>query len=167
MKKSVIIIVILVIFLFVNGCSKDTPNPVSLVKIESKDYGDTEYNIVIEEIERNGKTSKVKLTYDEMGSSVGSSMFIMKGFHEIAKARGDEYFTNLKEWAAPDGGRFYVGGFTNNPDPNIQEEFGFEYSPTIEGEVKRIFMSVSQLDKFWNPQNNEHEDPNQSVDTID
>lgn len=152
------IIITIVIFLLVNGCSKDTPPPASLVKIESRDYGDTKYNIIVEEVERNAKTSKVKLTYDKMGSSVGSSMFIARGFYEIAKARGFEYFTNLKEWDDPNGGRFYIGGFTNIPDPNIHDEFGREYSPTIEAGIKRIFMSVSQMDMLWNTENIEHED---------
>lgn len=127
------------------GCSSSP----KLVEVNSADYGDTECQMKVVELERNATTSKLKLTYTKMGSSVGSSMFIMRGFYEVAKARGVEYFFNLKEWDDGDGGRLYIGGFTNNKEPDFQAEFGEEFSSTKKNGQTITPMSVSQCDMFW------------------
>ncbi|OGV36359.1 MAG: hypothetical protein A2X48_08975 [Lentisphaerae bacterium GWF2_49_21] len=116
-----------------------------LIKIDSADYGDPKSKMKLVELERNAKTSKIRLTYEKMGSSVGSSMFIVRAFYEIAKARGTEYFTNLKEWQEPDGSRIYIAGFTDTKDADIKKEFGEEFEYNNEYGPKRIFMSISQL----------------------
>ena len=126
-----------------------TTNSASLVEINSADDGDTNCMMRIIELERGTKTSKLKLTYEKMGSSVGSSMFIMRAFYEVAKARGTEYFTNLKEWDDADGGRLYIGGFTNKKDANIRDEFGPEFTQTNKYGQVRLFMSVSQCNMLW------------------
>lgn len=79
-----------------------------------------------------------------MGGSVGSSMFIMSAFYEVAKSRGMEYFINLKEWEDSEGGRLYIGGFTNTKDADIHKEFGTQYAITNEYGQARGYMSVSQ-----------------------
>lgn len=137
-------ILILFIALLIVGCSKD-----SLVQIDSRDYGDSKHVMKIAELERNSKTSKLKLTYKKMGSSVGSSMFIMRGFYEVAKARGAEYFINLKEWDDPSGGRIFIGGFTSTKNANIHNEFGKEFSLTNDHGQTRGYMSVSQCNFLW------------------
>jgi membrane-associated protease RseP (regulator of RpoE activity) len=118
--------------------------PVALVRIDSKDFGDTNSLIQIEELERDAKTSKLRMTHQKMGSSVGSSMFIMRGFYEVAKSRGAEYFINLKEWDDKEGGRIYIAGFTNTKDADLKQEFGAEYDYSNEYGQKRGYMSVSQ-----------------------
>jgi hypothetical protein len=123
-------------------------NSVTLVQIDSKDFGDTNSLIKIVEFERNTNTSKLRMTYQKMGSSVGSSMFIMRGFYEVAKARGAEYFINLKEWDDKDGSRIYIAGFTNTKDADLKKEFGAEYDYNNEYGQKRGFMSVSQLKRL-------------------
>jgi len=124
-------------------------NGVTLVQIDSKDFGDTNSLIKIVEFERNTNTSKLRMTHQKMGSSVGSSMFIMRGFYEVAKARGEEYFINLKEWDDKDGSRIYIAGFTNTKDADLKMEFGAEYDYNNESGQKRGFMSVSQLKMFF------------------
>ena len=119
--------------------------PVSLVQIDSKDFGDTNSLIQIEELERDAKTSKLRMTHQKMGSSVGSSMFIMRGFYEVAKSRGAEYFINLNERDDKEGGRIYIAGFTNTKDADLKQEFGAEYDYSSEFGQKRGYMSVSQL----------------------
>jgi hypothetical protein len=119
-----------------------------LVIVRSEDYGDTNYLMRIEELERNGNVSKLKLTYEKMGSSVGSSMFIMRGFYEVAKSRGTEYFINLKEWDDEDGGRMYIGGFTDD-DSTPANEYGEEFASTNKYGQKRNYMSVSQCNMLW------------------
>jgi len=123
-----------------------TINSTSLVEINSADYGDTNCLMKIVELERNANTSKLKLTYRKLGGcSVGGSMFIMSAFYEVAKARGMEYFTNLKEWDDPEGGRLYIGGFTNTKDADIQKEFGHEFARTNDSGQSRGYISVSML----------------------
>lgn len=131
------------------GCSSATTNSPALVVVNSADYGDTNCLMKVVELERHAKTSKLKLTYKKMGSSVGSSMFIMRGFYEVAKARGTEYFINLKEWDDRDGGRLYIGGFTNRKNPDIQDEFGEDFSSTNKYGQARMPMSVSQCNMLW------------------
>ncbi len=127
------------------GCSKPTVDSHSLVELNSADYGDTKNFFRIVELERNANTSKFKLTYKKMGSPVGFSMFIARGAYKVAKARGTEYFLFLKEWDDGDGGRIYIIGFTDNENPDIQAEFGEEFSSTLEdGQTARPLLSVSQ-----------------------
>ena len=145
--KLKITILCLLVLLF--GCSKTAINSTALVEISSADYGDKEYLMKITELERDGNMSTLKLFYMKMGSSVGSSMFIMRGFYEVAKSRGTEYFTNLKEWDDENGDRIYIGGFTNKKNPDIQTEFGKQFSNSNEFGQERIFMSVSQCDLLW------------------
>ena len=135
--------------MLVTGSAQAATNSTSLVEINSADYGDTNCMMRIVELERGPNTSRLKLTYDKMGSSVGSSMFIMRAFYEVAKARGTEYFTNLKEWDDADGGTLYIGGFTDKKDANIQDEFGADFTPTNKYGQVRLFMSVSQCNMLW------------------
>jgi len=118
--------------------------PVTLVRIDSKDFGETNSLIQIEELERDANTSKLRMTHQKLGSSVGSSMFIMRGLYEVAKSRGAEYFINLKEWDDMEGGRIYIAGFTNTKDADLKKEFGEEYDYNSEYGQKRGYMSVSQ-----------------------
>ena len=73
----------------------------------------------------------------------------MRGFYEVAKARGTEYFYNLKEWDDSEGARIYIGGFTNTKDANIQREFGEEFSSTDKEDEPRGYMSVSDCKVLW------------------
>lgn len=155
MKSPIVILSFLVLLA---GCTSTTTKPSTLVEVSSADYGDTEYQMRIVELERNDNISKLKLTYKKMASSVGSSLFIMRGFCEVAKSRGTEYFTNLKEWSDKDGERLYIGGFTNKKNPNIQTEFGKEFSPTNEYGQTNTFLSVSQCDILWGNDKNIKQD---------
>jgi hypothetical protein len=127
-------------------------NATSLVVVDSSDFGDTNTHMRIEEIERNENTSKLRLTYEKMGSSVGSSMFIMRGFYEVAKSRGTEYFINLKEWDDPNGGHCYIAGFTNTKDADIKKEFGAEYELVNKYGQDIGYMSVSDCNMIWGKQ---------------
>ena len=124
-------------------------NAAPLVVLDTADSGDTNCLMRIEEIERDANTSKLRLTYKKMGSSVGSSMFIMRGFYEVAKSRGAEYFINLKEWDDPNGGRLYIGGFTQTKNADIRKEFGNEYALTNDYGQSRGYMSVSELSRLF------------------
>jgi PIN domain nuclease of toxin-antitoxin system len=141
--------VIILGFGVVSSHAGNVTNAVTLVQIDSKEFGDTNSLIKIVEFERNTNISKLRMTHQKMGSSVGSSMFIMRGFYEVAKARGEEYFINLKEWDDKDGSRIYIAGFTNTKDADLKKEFGAEYDYNNEFGQKRDFMSVSQLKMYF------------------
>jgi hypothetical protein len=146
------IIPIMVVTILIACQAKAMTNSTPLVAIDSSAFGDTNCLMKIVELERNANTSKLRLTYRKMGSSVGSSMFIMRGVYEVAKARGAEYFINLKEWDDQKGGRIYIAGFTNTKDADLKKEFGEEFTYETEYGQKRGYMSVSQLKTFFAPQ---------------
>jgi len=149
MKPRIALLVFLLVVPAVAGAEKEKKSSPRLVEISSADQGDKKYLLKIVELERNAKTSKFKVTQQKRPSAVGGSMFVMRGFYEVAKARGTEYFTNLKEWAEKDGARIYIGGFTNQKNADIRAEFGKQFSPTNDAGQRRTFMSVSQCDLLW------------------
>ncbi|MDD2241012.1 MAG: hypothetical protein PHI93_10210 [Kiritimatiellae bacterium] len=122
------------------------PPPSPLVEL---DYGDTNCMMHIVELERNTNTSLLRFTYKKMGPSVGSSLFTGSAFYKIAKNRGVKYYTVLKEWEAPGGGYYYVGGFSDDNTIGIQEQFGNEYSPTNRAGKPRVFLSVSKMSHLF------------------
>ena len=142
MKSIAAIIAVMIVSIWQ---ARATTNSTSLVQLDSTDLGDTNCFMKIVEFDRNANTSKLKLTYQKLGSSVGSSMFIVRGFYEVAKARGAEYFINLKEWDDPNGGRIFIAGFTNTKDADLKKEFGQEFEYENEAGQKRPLLSVSQF----------------------
>ena len=135
------------VVILVAGYAVVAADSATLVQLDSKDFGDANcfVNMKIVEFERNTNTSKLRFTRMKRGSSVGTSMFIMRGFYEAAKARGAEYFVNLKEWDDKDGTRIFIAGFTNTKDADLKKEFGEEYDYNNEYGQKRICISISQL----------------------
>jgi hypothetical protein len=49
----------------------------------------------------------------------------------------------------PEGGRLYIGGFTNTRDADIQKEFGNEFALTNDYGQSRGYMSVSQCSMLF------------------
>ncbi len=127
------------------GLADAATNAAGLVEIDSAAAGNANFRMRIVELERGPKTSLLKLTYEKMGSSVGSSMFIMSAFYEIAQIRGTAYFANLKEWEDGTGARFYVGGFTDNATADLADEFGAEFAAENEFGQPRRLVGVSEV----------------------
>lgn len=119
------------------GTVRAATNSAGQIAIGSAAAGDTNFRMRIVELERGPKTSLLRVTHEKTGSSVGSSAFILSAFHEIAKARGGACFANRKEWEDAAGARFYVGGFTDNQNADIQDEFGAEFTDGNESGQKR------------------------------
>jgi hypothetical protein len=133
---------IILISLSIISCQSKLHNQDKLLVLDS---GNSKTKMKIEEVERKEKTSLLKLTYKKMGSSVGSSIFIMKAFYDIAKVRGREYFINLKEWDGKDGAHYYIAGFSNNKKLGIKQ-FGKDFTEKNKYNQKRRFMSVSECE---------------------
>src|SRR5262245_19567776 len=102
-----------------------------------------------EEVRRDAKTSLVKVTY-KSGASVASSMFIVRGCYEIARARGALYFIKLKEWEAEGGSRMYLVGFSTTKSISPTEYFGLTEPLPITTE--HDFMSVQDFGRLFEPQ---------------
>lgn len=119
--------------------------PKSLIQIEAKDKDSTDFTMKATELERGDKTSTIKLIRKKRLGSVGSSMFVVRAFYEIAKARKCEYFANLKEWDDKDGSHMFIAGFTNKKDADIKKEFGDQFSYNNEFGQERKLLSVSQF----------------------
>jgi hypothetical protein len=134
-------VLIILISLSIIGCQSKLHNQDKLLVLD----GNSKTKMKIEEVERKEKTSLLKLTYKKMGSSVGSSIFIMKAFYDIAKAKETEYFINLKEWDGNDGAYYYIGGFSNNKKLGIKQ-FGKDFTEKNEYNQKRRFVSVSECE---------------------
>jgi hypothetical protein len=114
-----------------------------LVEIEAKD-DDGNLAMTAIETDRGDKTSTIKVIRKKRLSSVGSSMFVVAAFYEIAKARKCEYFVNLKEWDDKDGNHIFIGGFTNKKDADVKQEFGDQFEYKNESGAERRLLSVSQ-----------------------
>ena len=123
-------------------------NEVTLIHLDSRDYGSTNLVMKAVELERSAKTSKIKVVH-EKGGSVGSSMFVVMAFCEIAKARGCKYFVNLKEWRGEDGAWMYVGGFTNRKRADIKKEFGPEFSDRDDAGDRKMLLSLADFDLLF------------------
>ena len=138
---KIMLVLLLAVTIGVIGC----PKKASLVRLDSKDYGDADRKATATELERNGNTSKIKVVFQKRGGAVGDSIFIMMATYKVAEARNYEYFVNLKEWDDNNGGWIYIAGFTNNKDADIKKEFGEQYNYENESGQKRIYWSVSKL----------------------
>lgn len=119
-------------------------NSTSQFSFNSSDYGDTHYLIRLVELDRNEKTSTIRVTQKTLLPPTAGIMTLTRGFYELAKSRGAEYFVNLKEWNDNEGGRIYVVGFTNTKDADLKKEFGEMYDYQNESDHKRDYMSVSE-----------------------
>jgi len=116
-----------------------------LVQIEIKDDSGNDFLMRATELKRSDRTSTIKVVCKKRIGSVGSSMFVMRAFYDIAKARKCEYFVNLKEWTDENGDWVYIGGFTNKKEADLKKEFGEQFDYNNESGQKRKLLSVSQF----------------------
>jgi hypothetical protein len=66
-----------------------------------------------DELERHEKYSIVKVRRTS-GGATATIMFTVKCSYEIAKIRGDLFFTDLKEWDDKEGNWYYKVGFSQD-----------------------------------------------------
>ncbi|NTV49799.1 MAG: hypothetical protein HGB32_10730 [Geobacteraceae bacterium] len=81
---------------------------------DSKRFGDSKMDIVITEVERTARTSVLDIKVNKVGSSVGSSFFILCSLSDLAHQRGGfRYVVKIEE--KPKRGQMLVG-FLNSAD---------------------------------------------------
>lgn len=79
-----------------------------LFEADSKRFGSSKMDIVLKEVERRPRASVVEIKINSVGSSVGSSFFILCSIRQLAKLRGPyRYIVKLEEH--PKRGQMLVG----------------------------------------------------------
>jgi hypothetical protein len=69
-----------------------------LFEADSKQFGSSKMDIVLKEVERRPRASAVEIKITSVGSSVGSSFFILCSIRQLAKLRGPyRYIVKLEE----------------------------------------------------------------------
>jgi hypothetical protein len=79
-----------------------------LFEADSKRWGASKMDIVLKEVERRPRASVVEIKITSVGSSVGSSFFILCSIRQLARLRGPfRYIVKLEE--QPKRGQMLVG----------------------------------------------------------
>ena len=95
-----------------------------LFESDSKRYPSSKMDIVVREIERRPRSSVVEIKIRSIGSSVGSSFFILCSIRQLARLRGAyRYVVKLEETPKP--GQMLVGFVREPEEPlaNIDKQF--------------------------------------------
>ena len=73
-----------------------------LFEADSKQFGSSKMDIVLKEVERTPRASVVEIRINSVGSSVGSSFFILCSIRQLAKLRGPyRYIVKREEQPKP------------------------------------------------------------------
>lgn len=102
--------------------------------------------MMLKEVRLDAKTSEVKVTHTS-GASVASSMFILRGCYDIAKAREAAFFIKLKETKAADGSTLLLLGFTN--DDKVDPKTHFDLKEALPAKDEHEFMSVKEMEALF------------------
>jgi hypothetical protein len=92
------------------------PVTVQGFRSDSKRFGNSKMNIVITETERQARTSVVAVDITAIGSSVGSSFFLLYSVRDLAKER-DNYRYIAKAEEQPRRNQMLIGFLTSATEP--------------------------------------------------
>ena len=110
-----------------------------LFEADSKRHGNPKMDIVLREVERRQHSSVIEITITSIGSSVGSSFFILCSVRQLAQLRGNyRYIVKLED--RPKRGQMLVG-FLRGPGETLSD---------IDPEFARLNAreAVLDLDQF-------------------
>jgi hypothetical protein len=96
-----------------------------LFEADSKQFGSSKMDIVLKEVERRPRASVVEIKINSVGSSVGSSFFILCSIRHLAQIRGPyRHIVKLEEH--PKRGQMLVGflGGAEESPASAGPEFG-------------------------------------------
>lgn len=88
-----------------------------LFESDSKRYGNSKMDIVVTEVERRSRSSVIDVKITVVGSSVGSSFFLLCSIRELAQLRGDYHYI-VKLEGKPKRGQMLIG-FLRDPSENL------------------------------------------------
>ncbi len=110
-----------------------------LFEADSKRHGNPKMDIVLREVERRQHSSVIEITITSIGSSVGSSFFILCSVRQLAQLRGNyRYIVKIED--RPKRGQMLVG-FLRSPGETLSD-----IDPTFAGLDTR--EAVLDLDQF-------------------
>jgi hypothetical protein len=93
------------------------PAPAQLFESDSKRFGNSRMDIVVREIDRRARSSVIQIDIKAIGSSVGSSFFLLCSIRQLARQRGNFRFI-VKIEGQPKPGQMIVGFLrAANEDP--------------------------------------------------
>ena len=95
-----------------------------LFEADSKRYGNPKMDIVMTEVERRPYSSVIDIKITSIGSSVGSSFFLLCSIRQLAQLRGNyRYIVKLEE--KPKRGQMLIGLLRNPSEKlsNLGPEF--------------------------------------------
>lgn len=88
-----------------------------LFESDSKRYGESKMDIVVREIDRRERSSVVEVKINTLGSSVGSSFFLLCSLRQLALERGGyRYIVKIEEH--PKRGQMLIG-FLRSPTEGL------------------------------------------------
>ena len=106
-----------------------------LFESDSKRLGDGRMDIVVREIDRRPRTSVLQIDIKKIGSSVGSSFFLLCSVRRLAILRGNyRYIVKVEEQPKP--GQMIVGFLRE----------ASEYPPTLGAEFKSVDRTNGVID---------------------
>jgi hypothetical protein len=94
-----------------------TPAHGQLFESDSKRFGNSKMDVVVKEIDRRERSSVIQIDIKSIGSSVGSSFFLLCSIRQLARQRGNFRFI-VKIEDQPKPGQMIVGFLREaNEDP--------------------------------------------------
>jgi hypothetical protein len=98
---------------------------------DSKRFGNPKMDIVIAETERKPRTSVVDIKINKIGSSVGSSFFILCSLSDLARQRGNyRYIVKLDEKPGPN--QMLIGFLSGADEPPEKADARFAGQEVID-----------------------------------
>jgi hypothetical protein len=93
------------------------PARAQLFESDSKRFGNSKMDIVVREIDRRARSSVIQIDIKAIGSSVGSSFFLLCSIRQLARQRGNfRFIVKIEEQPKP--GQMIVGFLREaNEDP--------------------------------------------------
>lgn len=100
---------------------------------DSKRFGNPKMDIVISEVERESRTSVVDIQINKIGSSVGSSFFLLCTLRDLAHQRGG-YRHIVKLEGKPRSGQMLIGFLNSATEPpeDLDKRFAGQQAINLE-----------------------------------
>ena len=102
-------------------CASSAQASGTLFQSDSKRFGNPKMDIVVAEVERRPRVSVLEIRIQAVGSSVGSSFFLLCSVRDLARQRG-----NFRYISKIEGNRRMLIGFLQHagePAANLGQEF--------------------------------------------
>ena len=104
-----------------------------LFESDSKRFGSSKMDIVVAEVERRPRVSVLDIRIKAIGSSVGSSFFLLCSVRELARQRGNFRYVSKIEKNAE--GHMLIGFLTHAGEPAANLGAEFEAAGTAATEI--------------------------------